>query len=103
MRRPICVTPIRVAAFGDLEGYTGSNVGLVNVPAGPKYRIPGYRYEQPSFVQAPTFIPTITDPEDPLVTWLRNRQRNDGLGAWSVPRAKGVSSQQHSIRNRGYR
>ena len=48
------------------EGFTGSQVTLINMPAAPRFRS-GYRYQQPSFVQAPTFIPTITDPEDPGV------------------------------------
>jgi hypothetical protein len=42
------------------------------------------------------------DPDGAIVTYLRNRQRDDGLGGWSTPRAKGTSSRQLSLHNRGY-
>jgi hypothetical protein len=88
--------------IGSIEGYTAGIVTIINIPVAPRFRVPGYRYEQPSFVQAPTFVPVIDFDEDPVVTWLRNRQRNDGLGGWSTPRAKGTSSRQLSLHNRGY-
>jgi hypothetical protein len=64
-------------------------------------QMPDFRYLVNEWVRSPDALDT-SDPEGTAAVWLRNRQRNDGLGGWSLPRAKGTSSRQLSLHNRGY-
>jgi hypothetical protein len=84
-------------------GYSGTSVEVDedNVVRA-RFRLPAWRFKQPTFIFIPGPPPVIDFDEDPTVTYLRNRQRNDGLGGWSTPRTKGTSSRQLSLHNRGY-
>lgn len=72
-------------------------------PVVPVFRVPSWRYSSPTFTSGPTPAPIIDFDEDPQITYLRNKPRNDGLGAWSSPRSRGATSVQRSNRARGYR
>jgi hypothetical protein len=101
----VTVTPtVPGTSAGELRATRISDSTDIAVsPVTALFRVPGYRLKIPTYVAAPTPAPFITDPEDRQVTYLRNKQRNDGLGNWSQGRGRSRSSQQRSIRGRGYR
>jgi hypothetical protein len=67
-------------------------------PLTARVAIPGFKLWKPGL-----YGDRPDDPDSPMtVRYLRNRQRNDGLGGWSTPRTKGTSSRQLSLHNRGY-
>jgi hypothetical protein len=99
-------TTDQLSFWTEENGYAANNSGTSAFVASntvrARFRIPGWRYKIPTFVSTPGPPPVIDFDEDPRGTYLRNRQRNDGLGGWSTPRAKGTSSRQLSLHNRGY-